>query len=146
MKWYAAGLHFECAECGRCCSGPESGYVWVSRHRIQAIADFLGITPDRLHQNHLRRIGPKITVREKPGSLDCVFLRWTHGRKGCAIYPVRPLQCRQWPFWPQNLAGPDAWNKAATKCPGINRGRLYTADQIEAIRAGERQTLGRVER
>jgi Fe-S-cluster containining protein len=144
-RWYAAGLHFECAGCGRCCSGPESGYVWVDRRQIRAIADFLGAAPERLHRECLRRVGPRTTVREKPGSLDCVFLKQVNGRKGCAIYPVRPAQCRQWPFWAENLASPDAWNRAATKCPGMNRGRLYSADQVEAIRADGRQMLGRVD-
>ena len=27
-------------------------------------------------------------------------------RKSCSIYGVRPLQCRTWPFWPENLASP----------------------------------------
>ena len=37
---------------------------------------------------------------------DCVFLKEDpeRGRKTCSIYPVRPLQCRTWPFWPENLA------------------------------------------
>jgi len=30
--------------------------------------------------------------------------------------------------------GPNAWNRAAQKCPGINRGPLYTAEQIRVIK------------
>lgn len=55
------------------------------------------------------------------------------GSKGCAIYNVRPMQCRSWPFWPSNLQGPDDWNTAAKKCPGINKGKLYTYDEIQKI-------------
>jgi hypothetical protein len=54
-----------------------------------------------------------------------------NGFKGCSIYNARPMQCRNWPFWPGNLQSPDDWNTAAKKCPGINKGRLYTFDEIE---------------
>jgi Fe-S-cluster containining protein len=56
----------------------------------------------------------------------------------CAIYSVRPSQCRSWPFWPENLSSPEAWNKAARKCPGINRGRLYSVGEIEEIKKGKK--------
>jgi len=39
-----------------------------------------------------------------------------------------------WPFWPSNLSNPDDWNKTAQKCPGINRGRLYSHEEIEKIK------------
>jgi Fe-S-cluster containining protein len=47
---------------------------------------------------------------------------------------VRPNQCRTWPFWNDNLASPDSWNYAAVKCPGINRGKRYSVEEIESIR------------
>lgn len=50
------------------------------------------------------------------------------------IYPVRPNQCRTWPFWPGNLTSADHWNGIAHKCPGINRGLMYTAEQIQKIK------------
>jgi Fe-S-cluster containining protein len=33
---------------------------------------------------------------------------------------------------------PDDWNTAATKCPGINKGRLYTFDEIQNIKKQKR--------
>lgn len=57
-----------------------------------------------------------------------------NGSKGCAVYDVRPMQCRTWPFWPHNLQSPDDWNAAAKKCSGINKGKLYTFDEIEKIK------------
>jgi Fe-S-cluster containining protein len=50
------------------------------------------------------------------------------------IYPVRPSQCRSWPFWPGNLNSAGAWNTAAQKCAGINRGRLHSCEEIQKIR------------
>jgi len=50
------------------------------------------------------------------------------------IYPVRPTQCRTWPFWAGNLRSPADWNEAARRCPGINHGRVYDIEQIERLR------------
>jgi Fe-S-cluster containining protein len=130
--WYAAGLHFECLQCGRCCSGPSEGYIWVSRPEIRLIADHLNIPVKELKQNFLKRVGLRRTIIEDPHTRDCVFLQQTKQGKGCLIYDVRPAQCRSWPFWPGNLIGPDSWNTAARKCPGINRGASYGPEQIEA--------------
>jgi Fe-S-cluster containining protein len=132
--WYAAGLHFECMLCGRCCYGPSQGYIWVTRPEIKFIADFLKIEPNQLRQKYLRRVGFRTTIIEQPATKDCVFLREINGQKGCAIYPVRPSQCREQPFWLGNLANTDDWNRAVQKCSGINRGRLYSFEEIEKIR------------
>jgi hypothetical protein len=133
-SWYAAGLHFECVQCGACCAGPGQGYIWVTRPEIKIIADFLKMPVGQVRQNYLKRIVFRTTIIEQPSTRDCVFLRKVEGRKKCIIYPVRPNQCRTWPFWSSNLSSPDAWNIAAQKCPGINRGRFYSFEEIERIK------------
>lgn len=136
--WYVGGLHFECLQCGVCCSGPESGYIWVTKPEVQLIADYLKITTAELTKKYLKRRGLRTTIIEQPLSRDCIFLQNTKGLKRCAIYPVRPSQCRTWPFWPDNLTGPEAWNFAAGKCPGVNRGKLYSLDEIESFKKQKR--------
>jgi Fe-S-cluster containining protein len=137
-RWYAAGLHFECQVCGRCCSGPGAGYIWVARPEVELIARHLGLRPDEIRQKYLRRVGLRTTIIEDPLTRDCIFLRTVDGRKQCIVYPVRPGQCRSWPFWPENLLGPEEWNRAAIKCPGVNRGRRYSYEEIERIRKNKR--------
>ncbi len=132
--WYVGGLHFECQQCGRCCSGPNQGYIWVTRPEIKLIADFLKIEPKQLRQKYLRRVGFRATIIEQPSTKDCIFLRRADGLKKCMIYPVRPNQCRTWPFWSDNLVNANAWNKAAQRCDGINRGRIFGAEEIEKIK------------
>lgn len=132
--WYIAGLHFECQKCGGCCSGPGEGYIWVTKPEIELIADFLKMTTGQLRQQYLKRVGLRITIIEQRTTKDCIFLQTSAGQKRCIIYPVRPSQCRSWPFWPSNLTSADAWNKAAQKCHGINRGRLYSFEEIEKIK------------
>ena len=66
---------------------------------------------------------------------DCIFLRYdAEGSSLCTVYPVRPMQCRTWPFWPSNLRDIDSWSLAAVRCPGVNRGPLHRLDEIERKR------------
>jgi len=98
------------------------------------LAEHLGMTVDELRRSYVMRVGTRTTIIEEPRTKDCVFLEPTGNGRGCAIYPVRPNQCRTWPFWSHNLASPDDWNMAGVKCPGINRGRFYSFEEIERIR------------
>lgn len=132
--WYVGGLHFECMQCGRCCAGPSEGYIWVTKAEIQLIADFLKMTVAQLRQKYLKRAGLQTTIIEQHTTRDCIFLQNSAGQKSCMIYPVRPNQCRIWPFWPSNLKSSDTWNETAKKCPGINRGRFYSYEQIQKIK------------
>ena len=136
--WYAAGLHFECVQCGNCCSGPSEGYIWVTKPEIALIADFLKMTTEQLREKYLKRIRLRTTIIEHTNTKDCIFLQKSGDQKRCMIYPVRPNQCRTWPFWSDNLTSPNTWNKAAQKCGGINRGRLYSFEEIEKIRKNKR--------
>ena len=132
-KWYQGGLRFTCTQCGNCCSGPP-GYVWVTREEIQKIAEFLERKDGTLPEGTLRRVGFKYSLAERPNG-DCVFLiNSAEGKKICSIYPVRPLQCRTWPFWNQNLRTPTAWAEAGERCPGMNNGEEHNFVAIEKVR------------
>jgi len=133
-KWYITGLHFECLGCGECCSGPQEGYIWVTKQEVKIISDFLKMSERTFRRKFTKRVGLRTTIIEDAKTRDCIFLEGKDGKKRCSIYPVRPNQCRKWPFWQQNLKSPDTWNRAAQKCPGINKGRLYTFDEIEKIK------------
>ena len=132
--WYVGGLHFQCAQCGMCCSGPGEGYIWVTRPEIEFIADFLKSSVGELRKKYLNRVGMRTSIIEDRSTKDCIFLEMVGGEKMCRIYPVRPTQCRTWPFWSSNLTSPKAWNETTQRCDGINRGRLYSFEEIEKIR------------
>ncbi|MBN1787101.1 MAG: YkgJ family cysteine cluster protein [Sedimentisphaerales bacterium] len=128
--WYIAGLHFECLQCGNCCAGPEEGVIWISRAETEKLAVYLGLTVSQLRKKYLKRYGFRYSIKEDPSSKDCIFLT----NKGCSIYDLRPAQCKNWPFWASNLKTPNHWNAAAQRCPGINKGKLYTFEKIEKIK------------
>jgi len=133
--WYLGGLAFQCQQCGRCCEGPEEGYVWVTDEEIAAIAAHLGLTEAQMRRRYVRQVARRYSLVEQKGSRDCIFLQTdSSGRRRCRIYPVRPVQCRTWPFWPSNLSDPDTWAEAGRRCRGINCGELVDYNEVEARR------------
>jgi uncharacterized protein len=152
--WYAGGLKFTCSQCGNCCTGGP-GYVWISREEIVRLAEYLKITPEETVEKYCRKLGGRFSLKEKrgPGGYDCIFLTEVEAdpgppgrelakgeqvplkRRGCSVYPVRPLQCRTWPFWPENLESRRRWDEAAVRCHGMNHGgRSFTRERVESIR------------
>jgi Fe-S-cluster containining protein len=145
--WYAQGLEFTCTQCGNCCTGGP-GFVWISDEEVQRLAIFLKITPEQAADKYCRDIANLRSLKEvknAAGNYDCIFLTETPAapradgkvslpKRGCAIYPVRPLQCRTWPFWPENLRDRKTWDKVAKRCHGMNNGRVFSLKQIETIR------------
>lgn len=113
--WYADGLRFKCTECGKCCTGAP-GYTWVSEEDIAAIANYLNLPLVEFSKKYLRIVDGRPALLENLANFDCVFLK----DKKCRIYPVRPKQCRTFPWWQQNLKSPEAWEEAARHCEGIN--------------------------
>jgi Fe-S-cluster containining protein len=75
---------------------------------------------------HTRAVGDRISLREKTNG-DCVF--WDR-KAGCTVYPVRPRQCRTWPFWESNVATPQTWERTCNICPGSGKGELISAEEI----------------
>jgi hypothetical protein len=157
--WYAGGLAFECGQCGRCCAGPDEGYVWATEDEIADIAAHLGIAEAEMHKRYVRKVSRRYSLIERPDNHDCVFLGYLDGSggcvsgdpaamsgaggcaaagRGCLIYSVRPMQCRTWPFWHTNLTSPDAWAHAGMRCRGINCGPLAPLDEIERKRLATR--------
>jgi Fe-S-cluster containining protein len=141
-SWFDPGLRFTCTQCGNCCTGPP-GYVWFDDDEAAAIAVHLGVSEVEFRQRYAHKAFNKWTlneVRSDAGEYDCVFLTRTgDGKRGCSIYPVRPLQCRTWPFWPENLRNERAWVRAAQGCPGMaaglnGQGDFHPAQQIRIIR------------
>jgi Fe-S-cluster containining protein len=131
LPWYKDGLQFECTVCGRCCTGG-SGYVWVSQEEIDSIAAQMELAPLLFEQVFVWTVrSKKRSLKEYPNG-DCVLL--SDKTRRCRVYAERPVQCRTWPFWSQNLLSPNTWSATASTCPGCNRGKLYTLDEIEERR------------
>ena len=124
--WYRDGLSFTCTRCGHCCTGAP-GYVWVGRRRDRPACRVRGaMTIKQFTKAFVRRVGDRYSLIEKPGG-DCIF--WDR-QAGCTVYPARPVQCRTWPFWPENIESPEAWEQVTRICPGSGQGRVFSLEEI----------------
>ncbi|MCD6117823.1 YkgJ family cysteine cluster protein [bacterium] len=121
--FFEQGLRFSCKQCGACCTGAP-GIVRVSREDVKRISEFLNISKQDLFSKYLKTGEHGVVVREFDDG-RCIFFD-----KGCRIYPVRPVQCRSFPFWFKNLRNEDVWKKTAENCPGIGQGELFSFEEI----------------
>ncbi len=127
--WFADGLRFECRQCGACCTG-EPGYIWLTPSEIRALAEVLHMECAAFCKTYLRSVNGKLSLKEKRNG-DCIL--FNGNEKQCLVYEKRPTQCRTYPFWPEILHSPKTWERESRQCPGINTGRLYTAEQCASL-------------
>ena len=88
---------FECQRCGMCCT--EIGLPY-DPNMIHDIAQFLELTVDQVIEKYYGRwtSDHKGWISEDHKRTPCPFLMADGDRNVCAIYPVRPLGCRIYPF------------------------------------------------
>lgn len=127
--FFDRGLRFRCRQCGRCCTG-DPGTVYVAPDEITAIAAYLGTDLRTLTSSMLYPFRDSYSIREDEHG-NCLMYD-----TGCRIYPVRPRQCRSYPFWFTNLRSRYAWKQTASQCPGIGKGPLFSRDEILAFLDG----------
>lgn len=120
------GIYFECIQCGACCTGAP-GVIYVNESEIRSISDFLNMDMESFKQQHLYPFNDRFSIREHADG-RCLFFD-----EGCKIYPVRPTQCRTFPFWFQNLRSEKKWHAIKKECPGIGKGRHYGKKEILEI-------------
>jgi len=126
-KFYQAGLHFECTFCGNCCQLP-GGSVAVSEEEIENMANSLNMEVSDFIPNYCTSGTAKRTLKEQENGA-CIFLE----DKRCTIYEQRPLQCRTFPFWPENVKSDYRWKQLPAICPGIDKGKKYSFQEIELL-------------
>lgn len=117
------GIRFECLGCGTCCTG-DPGIIRISGREIEVLADFLEIPVADLTRHFLRPIENGFSIGEESDG-RCRFYD-----QGCRIYPVRPLQCRTYPFWFSQMRSLRQWEKIIGLCPGIGNGPLHSRERI----------------
>jgi uncharacterized protein len=131
--FYEKGLRFECQkDCSGCCGG-SPGYVYITEDEIRVIIKHLGISREDFILGYTKQVGDRLSLVDvQKNNWDCVMLK-----KGkCTIYSIRPMQCRTFPFWPRNIESKDDWRELQHHCPGLNKGRLFSKDEIEDISVG----------
>lgn len=113
--WYQNGLRFKCTGCGKCCT--KKGYVWLEDEDITTLANHFNLSEKDFIKKYTRHCGFDLALLDNPNSDDCIFLK---DKKFCTVYKARPKQCRDFPWWPQNLSSADEWEAAKKECEGID--------------------------
>ncbi len=127
--FFDQGLRFKCLQCGKCCTG-DPGTVYVAPGKVRSIAAYLGLPEEVLTKELLYPFLDSYSIKEDARG-NCLMYAG-----GCRIYPLRPVQCRTWPFWFKNLRSRYAWKQTALECPGIGRGPVYTREEILSYMGG----------
>ena len=126
----AQGMRFACQPgCTECCT--QRGFVYLSEEDLVRAARFLGMTAAAFERQYVYRTKKLLRLRT-PRNTRCHFLL----EDRCSIHPVKPTQCRVFPFWPELVESRREWNKTARYCPGIGKGPLV---QIEKAKAEARE-------
>lgn len=128
--FYADGLKFECQGSGKCCtSHGEFGFVYLTLDDRKRFAKFFKLSTSAFTKKYCSKHNGIWHLNEDPKNPDCSFLI----NKRCSVYEARPTQCRTWPFWPE-VMNAKSWQKdVASFCPGVGKGTLHTAKEIEAV-------------
>jgi len=107
-----------CKNCrGICCQG-SPGYIWVNSKEIYQISEFLGINSIDFISKYLRKVSYRFSLIENmsEAGLSCIF--FDRDAVKCSVYPVRPGQCRQYPFWDRFRTHID---ELMAECPGVKK-------------------------
>ncbi|MBY0314260.1 MAG: YkgJ family cysteine cluster protein [Bdellovibrionales bacterium] len=125
-KWWSDGLKFECQQSGKCCvSHGEYGFVYVTREDRRNMAQTLKMSTIQFTKKFCDKSDGIYHIKDT-GS-ECLFLL----NNKCTVYKSRPTQCRTWPWWPETMNA-KAWKKeVVTFCPGVGKGRKWSAEEID---------------
>ncbi len=133
-RFYRDGLFFECQGDGKCCiSRGRYGYVYLSFGDRRRLAAHFAISTAEFTARYTEKEDSNYQL--KYTGKDCPFF----SQNRCSVYDARPWQCRTWPFWPENMNETVWLREVAAYCPGVGKGRLYTAEEIKEIIAKKKE-------
>lgn len=127
--WYKDGLRFTCTACGECCKAHgEYSHVYLTTPEVAPLAAALDLTEEAFLKEHCTEDRGWIVLKAEDPA--CPFLS-KEGR--CNVYEARPMQCRTWPFWKENLQESHWKGPVKAICPGLDSGQLHSAEDLEAV-------------
>jgi Fe-S-cluster containining protein len=99
--------------------------VRVSEEEIRAISEYRKLPEEDFRASDVREEAGELLLRERENG-DCVLFE--NGR--CSVHPVKPKQCRLYPFWFRNVRSGEAWARTCRECPGIGEGEWVSPEEI----------------
>lgn len=128
-NWYDKGVYFKCTGCGKCCTGAP-GFVWLTREDLKKLCVFFDLSEKDFLKKYARKVNKKYSLKEDPNTYDCIFLK---DKKYCEVYENRPIQCKTFPYWLENMKSKSDWDRASKMCEGINHkdAELVSKEEIQ---------------
>lgn len=123
-------LKFGCTGCARCCVAGNGYFVYLDNATAGRIRSYLCLSAGWFRRRYLMKTDAGDTVLSCQADGRCIFLQ---DDSRCRIYPVRPLQCRTYPFWPEITHSKAAWQREARRCEGIDRGPVVPVARIRRM-------------
>ena len=116
---YPKDVGFVCSQCALCCGDTED----TVRHVLLLKTDAQRISNETLLDCHefaetVSGFEPYIYEMKKTSEGQCFFLK----NDRCAVYEIRPLICRFYPFELKNLGNNKYQFSYTNKCPSIGKG------------------------
>ena len=102
-------------------------FVYLNEQEAEKICVHLQLSRSWFRRRYLERLEDGELVAASGTDNRCAFL---DARGQCKVYPVRPLQCRTYPFWPELVQRKSGWAREAKRCEGINRGTVVPVGKI----------------
>ena len=143
-KIYSKNIHFKCQGSANCCVSRGSyGFVYLSLNDLKKISKFFKLDKLNFIKKYCEYTNGFLHLKETKKNGDCIFLK----NKRCSVYSARPIQCRTWPFWEENMQA-KKWNHALKNfCPGIGKGKkinyLKIKNIVEKDKKNEKKTIFR---
>ncbi len=131
-QFYKSGLNFECQRCSFCC-GHSPGFVYLSSRDLTELCKFFSLSIKDFVDKYCRwadyYYGEQVLALLEKKNYDCIL--W---QNGCSAYTARPIQCSTYPFWSWMIKDKHMWDECAKECPGMNKGKTWSFEQIEQNR------------
>ncbi len=132
--FYDNGLQFSCQRCSYCC-GHSPGFVYLSKRDLDTLRAHFNMTVKEFVEKYCRwadyYYGEQVLALLEKKNYDCIL--WD---SGCSAYEARPVQCSTYPFWAWMLKDKETWDECAKECPGMNKGKTWTKEEIEENKSG----------
>ncbi|MDP6335245.1 MAG: YkgJ family cysteine cluster protein [Nitrospinaceae bacterium] len=127
--WEKEPLRFECQDdCFKCCTKP--GIVYFDKAAIKNGAGIINVSVEVFKKEFLKKDDGH-WMHEVENGNPCAFLI----PDGCAIHNGKPLQCRSYPFWHENMTSKSMWKLVEGFCPGVGVGPAATVATIRQFLA-----------
>lgn len=128
---YPKGVCFKCIKCAICCGDTENRvrHILLLKEETEQIAINTSMSVAEF-ATEIVGLEPYVyEMRKTPEDGQCMFLK----DKVCAIYGLRPLICRFYPFKLEKTKNGKHKFLYTRECPGVGTGKLLGKEYFERL-------------